>query len=61
MNSIIETQINFASAHREETLQDLMDLVMIPSISTSPEHTGDIQKAAEWIADYIRRKWVRQM
>ena len=55
MNSIIEAQINFARSHREEILQDLMDLVKIPSISTSPEHNGDIQKAADWIADYIRK------
>jgi acetylornithine deacetylase/succinyl-diaminopimelate desuccinylase-like protein len=55
VNSIIESQINFAHAHREETLRDLMDLVMIPSISTSAEHTGDIQKAAEWIADYLKK------
>lgn len=27
MNSIIQTQISYASRHREETLQDLMDLV----------------------------------
>ncbi len=55
MNSIIQTQISYASRHREETLQDLMDLVKIPSISTSPEHNGDIQKAADWIADYLRK------
>ncbi len=55
MNSIIETPNKFRTAHREETLRDLIDLVKIPSISTSDEHVSDIHKAAEWIADYLRK------
>ena len=36
-------------------LEDLKGWLRIPSISTLPEHTGDIQRAAEYAADQLRR------
>jgi acetylornithine deacetylase/succinyl-diaminopimelate desuccinylase-like protein len=35
-------------------LAELQDFLRIPSISTLPEHKGDIQRAAEWAAEKLR-------
>ncbi len=36
-------------------LPELIEFLRIPSVSTLPEHKGDVQRAAEWVADYLRR------
>ena len=45
--------IEYARAHREEHLQQLLALLAIPSISTLPAHQGDIRRAAEWMAEQM--------
>jgi len=42
--------IEYAQDHQGEILEDLKNLLSIPSISTLPEHEEDITRAAEWIA-----------
>ena len=32
-------------------IDELLDFVRIPSISALPEHAGDVQRAAKWVAD----------
>jgi acetylornithine deacetylase/succinyl-diaminopimelate desuccinylase-like protein len=46
--------IQYAHTQRGRFLQDLIELVRIPSISTTPENNGDMQRAAEWLADKLR-------
>jgi len=36
--------------HHSEYVAQLLDLLRIPSISALPEHAGDVQRAAEWVA-----------
>src|SRR5436305_11379147 len=36
-------------------LEDLKGWLRIPSISTLPEHAGDIRRAAEYAADQLKR------
>jgi acetylornithine deacetylase/succinyl-diaminopimelate desuccinylase-like protein len=36
-------------------LEQLKDLIRIPSVSTLPEHKADMQQAAEWLAEDMRR------
>lgn len=36
-------------------LDELSDFLRIPSISTLSEHKGDVQRAAQWVADDLRR------
>ena len=42
--------IEYARTHREKHLQQLLELIAIPSVSTLPEHQGDVRRAAEWLA-----------
>jgi acetylornithine deacetylase/succinyl-diaminopimelate desuccinylase-like protein len=39
----------------QEWLDELADLLRIPSVSAEPAHTGEVVQAAEWIADKVRR------
>ena len=34
---------------------ELAELVRIPSISADPAHAGDVENAAEWLAEFVRR------
>jgi acetylornithine deacetylase/succinyl-diaminopimelate desuccinylase-like protein len=52
MASQLETYIR---EHEDRFLEDLKGWLRIPSISTLPEHVGDVQQAAEYAADQLRR------
>ncbi|GGH33835.1 dipeptidase [Paenibacillus segetis] len=41
--------------HREQHLDELKELLRIPSISALSEHKSDITQAANWIADQLRK------
>ncbi len=45
----------YAQQHAQQFRQQLHDLVRIPSVSTLPERAGDVQAAAEWLADDLKR------
>jgi len=45
--------LDFAAGHQEENLQHLLEFLRFPSISTSPEHRGDIERAAAWLAQRL--------
>ncbi|GIL11562.1 MAG: hypothetical protein BroJett038_02820 [Chloroflexota bacterium] len=45
----------FAQANGERFRQQLFDLLRIPSVSTDPARKDDIRRAAEWLADDLRR------
>lgn len=53
--SELETAIAYARKHREDFLEDLISFLRIPSISTLPEHKADMQRAAEWITDRLKK------
>jgi len=38
----------------QEWMEELFELLRIPSVSADPEHRGDVQRAAEWVRDFIR-------
>ncbi len=46
------------TAREQEHLEELLELLRMPSISTDPERTGDVQQTAEWVADRLRRAGV---
>jgi acetylornithine deacetylase/succinyl-diaminopimelate desuccinylase-like protein len=47
----LETYID---ANRERFLEDLQGWLRIPSISTLPQHAGDVRRAAEYAAEQLR-------
>jgi acetylornithine deacetylase/succinyl-diaminopimelate desuccinylase-like protein len=50
-----EAAIEFARGNRQRFVEELKALLRIPSISTLPEHAGDVRRAAEFIAGELRR------
>jgi len=51
----MDAAVAYAREHAAQFLEDLKALLRIPSVSTLPEHRGDVQKAAEWVAADLRR------
>ena len=47
--------VSYARSNQARFLNELKDLLRIPSISTLTEHKGDVQKAAEYVAADLRR------
>ena len=45
----------FCPQNQQRFLSELKDLLRIPSISTLEEHKSDVQKAAEFVANELRR------
>src|SRR5580704_2440958 len=47
--------VEFARSNQQRFLSELKDLLRIPSVSTLEEHKPDVQKAANFVADELRR------
>src|SRR6202142_2881731 len=47
--------VSYARDNQQRFLNELKDLLRIPSISTLEEHKGDVQKAADFVASELRR------
>ena len=48
------TTNEFVEQNRERLLEELKTFLRIPSISTLPDHRGDIDRAAQFVADSLR-------
>lgn len=51
----MSTAHDYARANAERFRTQLYDWLRIPSISTLPERAGDVKRAADWLADDLRR------
>jgi acetylornithine deacetylase/succinyl-diaminopimelate desuccinylase-like protein len=51
----------FVQDNRRRLLDELKDFVRIPSISTLPEHAGDIQRAAGFVAEGLRKAGIENV
>ncbi len=51
---MLNQALEYARQNHERFLGELKDILAIPSISTDPEHTADMQRAAEWMASQLR-------
>lgn len=49
----MDAAIAYAREHRVRFLDDLRELLRIPSVSTAPERAGDVARAAQWIASHL--------
>ncbi len=43
----------YARAHGARFVGELIELLRIPSVSTTPERAGDVARAARWLADHL--------
>ena len=43
----------YANAHADRFLEELFELIRIPSLSADPAHAGDVRAAAEWLAEHL--------
>ena len=43
----------YLNSNRQRHLDELCDWLRIPSVSTQPQHTADIQRAARWLAEKL--------
>jgi acetylornithine deacetylase/succinyl-diaminopimelate desuccinylase-like protein len=50
---VVEQAINWAQSQRQEHLDQLKELLAIPSVSTQPEHQDDVIRAADWLAAHM--------
>ena len=46
---MIDKALEYANANQDSYLEQLFELLRIPSVSTTPEHKADIERAAQWI------------
>ena len=47
--------LEYTEKNKERYLDELIDFLKIPSISELPEHKEDVRRAANWIADEMKR------
>src|SRR5476651_1590010 len=47
--------VDFARSNQQRFLNELKDLLRIPSVSTLEEHKPDVRKAADFVANELRR------
>jgi acetylornithine deacetylase/succinyl-diaminopimelate desuccinylase-like protein len=50
----MEKVINYIEQNKSRYLNELKDLLAIPSISTTPENKPDIERCARWLADHLK-------
>ncbi len=46
------------AANRDAHYAEFLDLLRIPSVSTDPDRTADVARAADWVAERLRRAGV---
>ena len=54
MSDARERALEYARQNREKFLEDLKEIIKIPSISTDVEHKPQIEQAAAWLAEKLR-------
>ena len=53
-DSTVEGPLTYSAQHQNDHLQELTEFLRIPSISTQPERSADVRRAAEWLVDGLR-------
>src|SRR5512139_1412748 len=53
--SDLQKALDYANQNREKFLNDLIEVLKIPSISTDKQFNREVLRAAEWMASYLKR------
>ncbi len=53
--------VQFAKANQSRFLDELKELLRIPSVSTLPSHKEDVRRAAQFVADELKRIGMKQV
>src|SRR5688572_13461389 len=53
--SEIQKALDYANQNRKKFLDELIEVLKIPSISTDAQFNDDLRRAAEWMADSLKR------
>ena len=51
METVLKTLVENEGRH----LRELAEFVAIPSVSTDPAHAADVRRAADWVAERLRK------
>lgn len=51
----------YLADHRQRFVAELLDFLRIPSISALPDHAGDVQRAAEWVAARLKNAGIESV
>jgi acetylornithine deacetylase/succinyl-diaminopimelate desuccinylase-like protein len=49
-----DAAVTYARKNQERAIDDLRQLIRIPSVSMLPEHQPDMQRGAEWVAERLK-------
>jgi acetylornithine deacetylase/succinyl-diaminopimelate desuccinylase-like protein len=52
---LIDTALTYARSHHRHYVDTLIELLRIPSVSMEPGREMDMQHAADWLAEYLKR------
>lgn len=53
--SNLQNALDYAHQNRDRFIDELMEVLKIPSISTDDEYKHEVLRAAEWMANHLRR------
>ncbi len=59
--SEVQKALDYAHQNRERFLNDLIEVLKIPSISTDAQFNGEVLRAAEWMANTLKRLGVEHV
>ena len=48
------TVADYLLEHQARAEAQLMEFLRIPSVSTDPAHSGDVERCAQWLAQHLR-------
>ncbi|SFU65501.1 dipeptidase [Alicyclobacillus macrosporangiidus] len=52
---------SYLETHRDRFLNEFLELLRIPSVSTEPSLAGEVRRAAEWTADRLRQAGIENV
>ena len=51
----MQSLLSYVDTNKDRYLGELRDFLAIPSISTTPDNSGDVRRCADWLADHMRK------